>query len=877
MCAFTNLEPDGSLNSVWNIVGGAASRHAAVNDESLTTGIDNPGTGSTQQFSLQTTTVTGGGGSSSSAQRIRGIRMRDISYKFDAQAYVQFSLWAAGASAGWTETRQRSASVPTDTFTSKWWHTKAPNSSAEWNQANLDGAQFRVWESSTDGAGRINVWEVNVEVEINSRPTVTAVTVTGETTTTSPSATYTYTQPDGYTQQRRDAKVFHSSVYNAPGFNPDSSTPVWSSSTFTAETSLTIETNLVDQQSYRLYVKAAMSWPLGDGYWWSDWAFDGFTINLTPPVPPPAPAVVRTVDTAAARTELAIAPALNWLDEQDASLENSANVGTWVNLANATLANSATQADHGTRSLRLTAVAGGNMSARTDGYGQGADRVYPGGTYAATIRFRAGTTGRSVRANIRWLDAAGALLSTTTGGSVTDNTTGFVTATVSGTAPANAKRWDVVAEVLSAAAAEQHYYDRNGFAPGSAITWSPGAADLTGTNAVTVVQYQDCAGPNLLDCNVADAGNSLGSVMGLSVPTTADRLETTTEDAWVGQRAILWAPSAAGSILDLGWSTANTNVNAAPLAAPGATMRAWVAVRAQAGTFDVRVRLRARDAAGAVTGTLAESSTISVGTSWTIVATTLYTATDTALWAEAAILNQGGTTSGVLLYGGGMLEITTSPVAPTEADWTAGTGDRGETWNYVRATGVDGYQPLTVADQRLVVYDYEARRGEAVRVYRAVSQTTYLDVVTASAPTYAVAWEPAGTDWRIKSPNHPALNRVYGFGRAGEVLVTGTEIPETVEVYEPADGSFPVAVGTFSGARGGQLSVGVQGGAERERLLALLGTSSLYLQMPGGGRGANRYIRTVGNRSVTPRRADFTAASYDVVDVPFIQTQAPPV
>lgn len=95
--------------------------------------------------------------------------------------------------------------------------------------------------------------------------------------------------------------------------------------------------------------------------------------------------------------------------------------------------------------------------------------------YTARAEFRAATDARDCRVLIRWYNGAGGLISTSTGVSVADSTSGWTAASVSATSPSTATYASVVVEVLDAIAAEVHYVDKIGLFQGASPTWVPHA------------------------------------------------------------------------------------------------------------------------------------------------------------------------------------------------------------------------------------------------------------------------------------------------------------------------------------------------------------------------------------------------------------------
>jgi hypothetical protein len=139
------------------------------------------------------------------------------------------------------------------------------------------------------------------------------------------------------------------------------------------------------------------------------------------------------------------------------------SIGYWVPGSNCTVAQSTAQAHAGTHSLAYTATAaatGYALSCLAANITTQGLPVSPGDAVSGSIWFRAATTGRSVNIGIDFYDNSGTALSGNLRGSnVSDTTTGWVQATVSGNAPANAAFMRLSASVVSPGNGEVHYLD----------------------------------------------------------------------------------------------------------------------------------------------------------------------------------------------------------------------------------------------------------------------------------------------------------------------------------------------------------------------------------------------------------------------------------
>lgn len=134
-----------------------------------------------------------------------------------------------------------------------------------------------------------------------------------------------------------------------------------------------------------------------------------------------------------------------------------AGVTDWTG-GNAAVASVATPVRSGAGAMRLTAIAGADMSGSTP-TGTSGMAVVPGATYRLSGWFRSAVTARSCFVRVRFYTAAGALISTVVSSDVTDSTSGWTQASTTTVAPATAAFAGVSAVVKVPAAGEQHYVD----------------------------------------------------------------------------------------------------------------------------------------------------------------------------------------------------------------------------------------------------------------------------------------------------------------------------------------------------------------------------------------------------------------------------------
>lgn len=208
---------------------------------------------------------------------------------------------------------------------------------------------------------------------------------------------------------------------------------------------------------------------------WSAWVLgSAFTVSV---IPPAVPTIAATVDNALGRIKLDVQGRDNLLTYNNASFETDVTGFTGTN---ATLSRITTQFLHGAASMQLASVAAGNMSALGPNGVNGAP-VTVGQQYTAMASFRrvSGGANRLCHIDILWYTAAGALISTSAGGTTSINAS-WTQVTNTATAPATAAFAAVRVQVDGpTAAAEQFAVDQVDIGPGSSTVWTPGGIAAT--------------------------------------------------------------------------------------------------------------------------------------------------------------------------------------------------------------------------------------------------------------------------------------------------------------------------------------------------------------------------------------------------------------
>ena len=344
--------------------------------------------------------------------------------------------------------------------------TSAPSGSA-WTQTLIDNLVVSLADDGLTSASRATFLEVFVDIVTKPQPTLTVSAPTGTITTTSfPAVTWAYANTSGDPQNAYQIKIFDYATYTASGFSVDTTTATLDTGiVISSADGAPLEVDLANSTVYRAYVKVASL--LNGVQYFSDYAFSGFTMGVDSPA---TPTVSPFYDTTIGAVTLTIFGRTNFLSANQASLETDTT--GWDIVSNCSIASSATQSSSGSKSLRMTATAAGNMvSSTTVGT---AFTVTPSRNFSATAVFRAGTTGRLSQVGIRYLDSTGATISTTYGTGITSTSSAFTEATVTVLAPVTAATAQVFIQITSAGISEIHYVDKIGLHSGSTAVWSAG-------------------------------------------------------------------------------------------------------------------------------------------------------------------------------------------------------------------------------------------------------------------------------------------------------------------------------------------------------------------------------------------------------------------
>lgn len=463
MTTTQTLLPNGTRSGAGDFTTtGAGLIHNCLNDTSDTTYVLRTSTTASKSFIVNMATYTLAANEAIESVRV-AVRMNRGSAQ--SKLYVRQGYVTDAASG---TIRYGAPDQYAGTLATGWvygaFRTTAPDGQA-WDQARLNDLVVKVTDYSPTSAGRTTIYEVKVEAVINVQPTLTVDAPTGSVTDTSrPAIAWTYTDADGDPQAYYEVRVFTAAQYGATGFDPATSVAVWESGlTASSDPGTTPGVDLENGITHRAYVRAGHQ--LGPSIFLSAWAYSGFALAYESP---PAPDLSASFSTVLNRVSVTAVGHTNVLTADDASA--AATIGTWVATTNCNVTRSTAYGSSGASSIALTATSAGTMDARTGLYPVPTD----GQQVTARAEFRPDGSARSVRLLLQWRNAAGTVVSTTTGSSASEVGAAWTAVTVVGTPPVGATQVAVVAQVTSAASGETHYLDKIALHNGSTAYWSPG-------------------------------------------------------------------------------------------------------------------------------------------------------------------------------------------------------------------------------------------------------------------------------------------------------------------------------------------------------------------------------------------------------------------
>lgn len=803
----TTLRPDGvSFNTIWTNQGGAASINAATSDNLDATFAQAPAfPGSSADTRLL---LTMGTFSIPALAQVRSVTVRARA-RYDSSLNFQWGYSSGGVIVSDSTNFAQDGLIHAVTGTPR---PTRPDGAA-WAQADIDGLMF--WSAVDRNLSDYvcNIYEAYIDVAYNQAPVVSAITPSGLISITNqPTIGWTFTDPEGDAQESFVVKIFDAATIAAPGFNPETSTPVLSATVFSPTPSWNVSAPLASGVTYTAYVKAA---DVGSSSRYSLWA-SGSTFSIAASSgllfdPPAIPSVTSaTPDSVNNRVAVLLQGADNELTRNQSSVETG--LAGWEVGANVAIARDTTAGSflHGVAGLKMTSVASGDMNVRsltgalagaTAGYQMALVPVLGSKTYEALASFKSAVSVRSCRVDIRWFTSAGAFISATTGSAANDNTSTWTQVVCASTAPSNAAYAGLVLSVLATgAASEVHWVDQIGLAPGASTTWTRGGfvqpigavidsftrvdsastmgnseGTLTPAWAAVVGTWGIQTGRAYLVSSTAKAMAMLATqVLADGVISVDLTTSPTTGRTYAGlvfratdQNNCLYvdiSKTSGQNVIEL-WKivggTANLLSSAAANLADGTTYGLKVEF------FGGRIQayIDRKDGLGyikLIDFTLVAADIASLGT-----------AANTRVGLHVDLV--GGSDDG-----GSRFDNFSATNIGTQVALAERSVDGGVTWSQVRS--ING---VALADpgQFSTVYDYEAPRGVAIQ-YRARARATESTLTFLSAYSGTVAMSPNlasdGQSW-LKSPTDPTKNAPINLLQNG----ADSKSTEDLAIYAP--------------------------------------------------------------------------------------------
>jgi hypothetical protein len=220
-------------------------------------------------------------------------------------------------------------------------------------------------------------------------------------------------------------------------------------------------------------------------------------LSPTPILPPDFAVLALNAGTAAFR---AVAldgynPYHNYLNANDSSFETS--VAGWAVSVNCTLADSSTTALDGTKSMSMTSVASGTMSAIVVDADKQA--VNPGDTWISGAFFKSAASARTVETAINWYTSGDAFIGAVGGAGVVNTTTGWTEAFCVAVAPPTAAYARIQVTVVGTGGASEIHYVDEAYLRRNNINgnWSIGGTPENNNPREVTVVAVDSSGANL--------------------------------------------------------------------------------------------------------------------------------------------------------------------------------------------------------------------------------------------------------------------------------------------------------------------------------------------------------------------------------------------
>lgn len=267
------IRPDSTTASSGTSLTGAASIHAALNDDSDSSYVVTAADTNYYKVGFDNPTLPAGALLTRISLRLRcAVNSASKHYQLD------FSGLLEGLTVNWTT--PTTVTVTPSVFSA----LALPVDGLD--MTGLNDSYLQVNGSGTGAIVQLKSYEAFYDFTVVEQP-VTVVSAPSGTVTTSnkPLVSWSNTlDADGGAQARYEVKVFSAAQYGAGGFDPDTSTATASSGVVSSAAGSWQMTTVLPDDDYRAYVRVAQS--VNGSLHWSDWEYEAFEIDVDVPDPP---------------------------------------------------------------------------------------------------------------------------------------------------------------------------------------------------------------------------------------------------------------------------------------------------------------------------------------------------------------------------------------------------------------------------------------------------------------------------------------------------------------------------------------------------------------------------------------------------------------
>lgn len=411
----------------------------------------------------------------------------------------------------------------------------------KWDVQGLNNLLYQFWSKNgiTDLVRVYNAW---FTVNYKTTPTVVVNNPSGTLNTSAPVISWSYTQSEGDFQTGAVYKLFTADQQAAVGFDPATSTPVYTGSV-TGTTTAVQMTHALPSNSYFVYVQATSFAGAK-----SNWGAQQFALVAPAPgvpgiadpagIAPVGQGIVGVVaDVNNGCADITVQNTSNLLGTHMADVNIDDSGEEWVTV-NCTVTESSTNffpGDNTGQSWQFNATASGNMAATT-----GFVPIEAMSAYTACAQMLAGATSRSVELTITYWDASYNQVSTAVSSFLADSIgvwseASFVDTTGGGDPTITKAQLTIT--VVGCATNEKHYFTHVGIMPGNQTPYTSGG---TASTNLLSAWYANAAGS-------APSGQSWVGTSGTTIGTYSGAYLGTTGQSGVNQNSMTCA-TAAGSI-----------------------------------------------------------------------------------------------------------------------------------------------------------------------------------------------------------------------------------------------------------------------------------------------------------------------------------------